>query len=212
MNAELSVDLKRKRGRPRQDQGPAPELILNAALSAFAQYGWAGTDLRKIAKVAGVDSALIARRYDGKLGLWRAVVDNVSATMKRWQAIDDLADLPLSDQLRIVIERFVLLSVAQPDLGRFFIDQIAELGERRNYVIEHIWCVHRAHVLPLLERAAAERLAALGSDPETFHAILVGAVAMPLLNRSIALPDIETDAGRERFMRNIMAVFHPVAV
>ncbi|MFZ3484653.1 TetR/AcrR family transcriptional regulator [Sphingomonas sp. 3-13AW] len=209
MTVETAVPFKRSRGRPRQDQGPDPEEILSAALSAFAKYGWAGADLRKIAKVAGVDSALIARRYDGKVGLWRAIVDHVSTTLKRWQALDDLEGLPLADQLRVVIERFVLLSLEQPDLGRFFIDQIAEPGERRTYVIEQIWSVHRAHVMPLLQRAAEEGLLPPGSDPETFHAVLVGAVAMPLLTRSIALPDIDTDAGRERFVSTIMGLFRP---
>jgi TetR/AcrR family transcriptional regulator len=206
-----AAEFKRKRGRPRQHEGPDPEKILQAALSAFAQYGWAGTDLRRIAQAAGVDSSLIARRYDGKVGLWRAIVDNVSTTMKRSQALDGMEDLPVREQLRVVIERFVTLSLDQPDLGRFFIDQIAEPGERRSYVIEQIWAVHRAHVMPLLECAAAEGLLPPGSDPERFHAILVGAVAMPLLTRSIALPDIETEVGRARFMRNIMALFHPDA-
>lgn len=211
MTAAAIADIRRKRGRPRQDEGPDPAQILSAALSAFAQYGWAGTDLRKIARVAGVDSSLIARRYDGKFGLWRAIVDHVSATLKRWQAVDGLDDLPLIEQLRLVIERFVLLSIAQPDLGRFFIDQVAEPGERRTYVMEHIWSVHRAHVMPLLNRAADEGLLPPGCDPETFHAVLIGAVAMPLLTRSICLPDIDTQAGRDRFMRNIMALFHPTS-
>lgn len=207
MISDAVGDARRKRGRPRQDEGPDPRLILNAALSAFARYGWDGTDLRKIARMAGVDSALIARRYEGKIGLWRAIVDNVSETLKCWQQGTDLTGLSIREQLALTIERFVILSLEQPDLGRFFIDQIAEVGERRNYVLEHIWLLHRRQILPLLEEAKAQGALPQGCDPETFHSMLVGAVSMPLLARSVALPDVETEEGRHRFVQNVLGLF-----
>ncbi|PBN41413.1 TetR/AcrR family transcriptional regulator [Sphingobium sp. D43FB] len=207
MMSHAPADLKRKRGRPRQDEGPDPEQILKAALSAFAKYGWAGTDLRNIAKVAGVDSSLIVRRYDGKMGLWRAIVDNVSCTLKRWQAMDEQTDLPVRDRLCLMIEGFVGISLDQPDLGRFFIDQISEVGERRTYVIEQIWSVHRGLVMPLLKEAEAEGVLPPGCNADIYHSILVGAVAMPLLTRTVSLPGIDTAQQREAFLHNILSLF-----
>jgi hypothetical protein len=40
-------------------------------------------------------------------------------------------------------------------------------------------------------------------------AMLIGAVAMPLMMRSVALPSVDHDGGGEEFLRNVTALFAP---
>ena len=201
---------RRMRGRPRADDAPDSEAIVRAALSAFAQYGWEGTHLRQVAEVAGVDTALIARRFDGKMGLWCAIVDHVSARLS--EALDASGNEWEGDagqRLAAVVDRFVQLSLEMPDLGRFFIDQIAKPGERRLYTIEKMWCVFRDALLPLVEAARRQGKLAPVQDGANYVAILIGAVAMPLMMRSVALGDMTTESERKAFAQDIVALFIP---
>jgi len=202
--------IKRSRGRPRKEDAPEPAGILHAALSAFAQHGYAGVSLRNISQEAGVDAALIARRYDGKFGLWRAVVDEVSAGLKNaYLPAAQGPEIALEARLHATIERFVLFSLDMPDLGRFFADEISRPGERRNYVIEQIWNVNNEALLPLLREAQGAGMLPPECDAETFLTMLIGAVAMPLMMRSVALPGINSEEGKAAYMRNALSLFRP---
>jgi TetR/AcrR family transcriptional regulator len=206
----VEVTQRRARGRPRKEDAPEPELILEAALRSFARLGYGGVTLRGIAREADVDSSLIARRYDGKFGLWRAVVDHVSAQLAQIDKDATPADTA-RNRLDRMIARFVSLSLAMPDFGRFFIDEIAQPGERRNYIVSRIWEVHRAAMLPVTEAAASEQLIPDGCSPHIYVAMLVGAVAMPLMMRSVALPDLDATGGHTAFLTNVMVLFAPFA-
>lgn len=204
----LETNARRSRGRPRKDEGPEPSAILRAALRAFAQHGYAGVSLRAISQEAGVDAALIVRRYDGKFGLWRAVVDEVAAGLhEAYRLAPDDGCTPIEARLHGTIERFVLFSLDMPDLGRFFADEIARPGERRNYIVEQVWDVNRTALLPLLREAEVAGILPPGCDAETVLTMLIGAVAMPLMMRSVALPDIGSDEGRAVYMRNALSLF-----
>jgi AcrR family transcriptional regulator len=60
---------ERKRG-PRQDGVQARELILDAARGQFAEQGYEGATMRAIARVAGVDPALVSYYFGSKSGLF----------------------------------------------------------------------------------------------------------------------------------------------
>jgi AcrR family transcriptional regulator len=60
---------ERKRG-PRQDGVQARELILDAARAQFAEQGYEGATMRAIARVAGVDPALVSYYFGSKSGLF----------------------------------------------------------------------------------------------------------------------------------------------
>lgn len=55
--------------------------ILDAALEAFAEQGFAGTTTREIAARADVNLGLIKYYFGSKDALWRAVVDSVFAAL-----------------------------------------------------------------------------------------------------------------------------------
>lgn len=202
----MVTELRRSRGRPRKEEGPDPARILQAAITAFACHGWEGTNLRQVAEAAGVDAALIARRYDGKMGLWRAIVDHVSQRLKQVFAEATLpADATHQQRLAHSIDAFVRLNLSMPDLGRFFIDQIARPGLRRDYVIERMWAVFRDAMTPIM--AAAQEGAPRRRDPAMTVALLLGAVAMPLMMRSVALGDMDDPAQAEAFVDHVLTLF-----
>lgn len=82
---------------PRDERGVLAARILDAAREAFAETGWAGTTIRAVARVAGVDPALVYHYFDSKEGLLDAAtnpparwLENVATT---WAApVDDLGE------------------------------------------------------------------------------------------------------------------------
>jgi AcrR family transcriptional regulator len=59
-----------KRRGPRQDGVQAREAILEAARGQFAEQGYEGATMRAIARVAGVDPALVSYYFGSKSGLF----------------------------------------------------------------------------------------------------------------------------------------------
>ena len=74
----MVTTVRRGRGRPPRSEDSRQDEILRAALRAFAQGGYEGTNLRRIAADADVDVALIAHHFGSKLGLWKAAVDSLA--------------------------------------------------------------------------------------------------------------------------------------
>jgi TetR/AcrR family transcriptional regulator len=107
--------------KPRRSPGPQerrrdPErtraLIVEAATAEFAAHGFAGARISAIAGRAGVNQQLISYYFDGKEGLYRAIVDD-------WRRRDrDLStpDTPLPERLR----RYAMEALHNPDGVRLF--------------------------------------------------------------------------------------------
>jgi len=206
------ISERRGRGRPRGDAAPDPAALLDAALVSFAEHGFAGANLRAIAATAGVNVALIARNYGSKFGLWKAAVDQISSRMRlahaRIAALHD-DSAPIAVRLREAIDQFVLFSAGLPELGRFFSDEVARAGERRDYVIEHIWSVHRDSMLPLLREGKAAGIVPAATDPEFLFFMMIGAVSMPLMIRPVIEMELEGDLedATVRLSRNVASLF-----
>lgn len=191
----------RGRGRPPADCAPDPEQLTRIALSAFAARGYEGTSLRTIAARAGVDPALLSRRYGSKMGLWKATVDRLAERMAAFQRrVSALhaarPEIPPSERLRRTVRAFVTFNSEVPELGRFFTDEIEQPGERRRYLIERIWRPHAAVLGTLAGDACRNANTPTQNDD---HAMLVlvltGMVSMPLMMRSLA--EEGADEGKE---------------
>ena len=53
------------------------ERILKTAIKLFAQKGYSGTSVREIAKIAGVNVAMISYYWGGKKELYQEIIDNM---------------------------------------------------------------------------------------------------------------------------------------
>src|SRR4051812_45978949 len=73
----------RPRGRPTTVHAPVPsdDDLLDAALAAFAEFGYEGTSVREIARRLEVSHNLIPQRFGSKERLWYAAVDHGFGTL-----------------------------------------------------------------------------------------------------------------------------------
>ncbi len=67
--------------RPRLSRQERRESILAAAAAAFAHGGYTETSMEEIASRAGVSKVLLYRHTEGKVELYRAILEDVLATM-----------------------------------------------------------------------------------------------------------------------------------
>lgn len=65
--------------RPR-DADRTRVAILAAARTLFSTRGFANTGVREVAELAGVNSSLVGRYFGSKLGLFRAVLEEIDVT------------------------------------------------------------------------------------------------------------------------------------
>jgi AcrR family transcriptional regulator len=210
-----TISARRGRGRPKGGLAPDRGALLAAALVNFSEHGFAGANVRAIADAAGVNVALISRYYGSKLGLWKAAVDHVSSRMRLAYASPPPSkdDRPIAIRLGEAIDRFVRFSVDAPELGRFFSDEVARPGERCDYVLDHIWKLHRDTMLPLLSEGKAARLVPPSADPELLLVMLIGAVSMPLMIRPVIDMELgqqgaaDGDEAVRLLTRNVSALF-----
>ncbi len=109
--------------------------VLDAALDAFAEEGFAGTSVRSLARSIGVHHNHIPQRFGSKEQLWYAAVDHgfrvirrdlVTLTHTRFP--DDLA------RLRAGIVRYVEINAMRPSMLRIINQEAVLGGERLEYL------------------------------------------------------------------------------
>src|SRR3984893_14891448 len=129
----------KRTGRPKAQDAPATiEQILDAALCAFATYGYDGVAVRTLNRELGVSHNLIHQRFGSKQGLWYAAVDRAYS-----QQITELAtafDPTLSDpldQLNHAIRRFVHYSAERPELLGLMNIEARLDSERLDYIYDN---------------------------------------------------------------------------
>ncbi|MGH3380011.1 MAG: TetR/AcrR family transcriptional regulator [Actinoallomurus sp.] len=109
---------RRPPGRPPADGDVfAAETILQAALHAFATYGYEGVSVRTLNRQLGGSHSLVNQRFGSKAALWRAAADYGFGRITR--DLSEVFDPTISDpleQLRRWIHRFLVLSADHPEL------------------------------------------------------------------------------------------------
>ena len=77
------------RHTPEQEQPSTSEAIRAAAFQLFGEHGFGGTSVRAIAKVAGIDPALVIRHFGSKEALFLSTVEaEVERLITRLDAAD----------------------------------------------------------------------------------------------------------------------------
>jgi AcrR family transcriptional regulator len=120
--------------------------ILEAAITLFAQKGFAAVGVREIAAEAGVNIAMISYYYDGKIGILKEIMEEFFNKLSLvFEGIDDESKIP-EDCLRGLIHNIVqfvrknteLTMVSYNELP-LDIPEIAELkAERITSIIQRI--------------------------------------------------------------------------
>ena len=183
--APRSRSASRRRAKP----APAPERILSAALSAFAERGFEGATTREIAAAAGVPQGLIAYHYESKQALWEAAVDSVFAELANdlGGVLAALGDVDSVARWRALTKRFARFAARRPELHCLMTHEGAHDGPRLRYLVDR-------HVRPLFEASTSLiREAVPGVDVAHLHYVLIGAVA----HLFAVAPEFERLTGRD---------------
>jgi TetR/AcrR family transcriptional regulator len=152
-------------GERKRDPERSRERILDAALVEFGEHGYAGARIGAIARRAGVNQQLISYYFDGKEGLYRALIE-------RWRSLStelNQPDAPL-DQ---VIGAFANVAAEQRHWARLLVWQ-ALAGDREPDSAQY----HQAMVADLRKRQGAGEIAE-DLDPAYTMLALLGATIAP---------------------------------
>lgn len=117
------------------DQVDAKERLLMAAVKVFGEHGYEGTSTRALANEAGVNISAIAYYFNGKDGLYRAVLESIGNMARSVMSgmLDDIrtalntgtmTDEKARDFLHRVVTsfaRFLLSERASPYIARILI-------------------------------------------------------------------------------------------
>lgn len=163
----------------KRNSAATKDRILRVAIDQFAEHGFATTGVRKIAKLAKCDPALIGRYYDSKEGLYRAVLESVSSAMDisvlescdrcEWPAV--LAQTLLRPEARTATKIYIR-GVANPDTAQIFHESIM-----------------RSFVEPLSKLIGADGL----RKAQAINAIVIGYATNSLMGDSEDLELISRD-------------------
>ena len=176
------------RWRRRKEARPAD--IAAAALSVFAEKGFAGARIEEIARRAGVSKGTLYLYYHGKAELFRAVVrevviPNVDAVRAAFLA----SDMPFATIVRQLLPTFAGIVTRVP------IGAVAKMviGESRNFPeLAKVWhdeVIGQAvgMIATLIERAQAKGEVRPG-DPRTHAFSIMGPMLIGVLWRETFTP------------------------
>ena len=102
------------------------EQILDAALRAFAQQGFARTTNKDIAREAGITPGLIYHYFESKEALFRAIIDSRSPLQVVRTPPPHLLDQPPEVALRHFIQQLLAIAEGEPfvQLIRLFLPEV----------------------------------------------------------------------------------------
>ena len=163
------------------EQSPdSRELLLIAALRAFAERGFDGATARDIATEAGVNHGLIRYYFGDKEKLWRAAVDRAFSQLAAGLETVGRDPSVTDDRERagLLIRNYVRFVARHPEFVRLMHEEGKRKGPRMRWIVDH-------HVKPMFE--AVEQLTrkrgvlrGLPDDiaPLHLHYILAGSVGL----------------------------------
>ncbi|MEM9731360.1 MAG: TetR/AcrR family transcriptional regulator, partial [Myxococcota bacterium] len=168
----------------RPDWGTAREALLEAAAQEFAENGFRGASVSRIAKRTGVTQPLINHHFGSKDGLWRAVLDWTFADME--DALAEAMDPALSndEQLIEIVRQIVHFFARKPELARIVTTETNHPSEAFDYLFTKYLKPMLTLTQALLKKAKKEGNTDL--DPRLVHFIVVGAAMQPFTEAEIA--------------------------
>jgi len=151
----------------KRDAERTRERILDAALVEFGEHGYAGARIGAIARRAGANQQLISYYFDGKEGLYRALIE-------RWRTMSAELNRPEAP-LDEVVAAFIDVGEEQRHWVRLLIWQSLS-GDRDEGGVQH----RRSMVDDLRRRQEAGEIAP-DVDPAYLQLALFGAALAPTM-------------------------------
>ena len=134
------MSTKRKRGRPSIATKTNRELLLKAALKAFALSGFEGTNVKQLAEEAGVAPSLFYHHFKNKEGLWQAALQleakQLAQAMKAAE-IENQSTNPIN-VLKQWMHAFIYFSAKHPEFHQVISYEMAHPSTRADWLLTHI--------------------------------------------------------------------------
>ena len=193
------MDRSDAKPRQRREQTRAIETrerIIDAATAEFAQNGFEGASLRKVAQKAKARHTAITYYFDGKEGLWQAVFDKRlhELLIRREKRLEGLRGVDDTTKLKILFEDFIRHSAKDLELHKLMTQAAAGSGPEFDPHIAEYLRGSRDLTLPLI-RAAQEAGAFIKGDPDHMNYLFIGAATRIFMQAK----EVESVTGRSPF-------------
>lgn len=156
--------------------------LLRAATCAFADLGYDRADLRGIARVAGVDPALVRVHFGTKAGLWLACVDGIVAEVAPLLAesrrLSAATDQPVAERLPRLIRVLAAFAAAHPEVRQFVAQHALESPERAQLLTDRLVRSFYQSLRPLLIEGIAAGVIRV-EHPAIFFSLMIHALHQP---------------------------------
>jgi TetR/AcrR family transcriptional regulator len=172
------------------------ERILAAAYDEFAERGYDGASTRSVAARAGVQHPLVAYHFDGKEGLWRALMTAVSFNFLEHfkEHIDDLSDDDNVARLRRLQEEFIRFAAKNPQFHWLMSHEGKRASERLTWLVEERVKSYFDVIVRLI-RSAQRAGRYVAGDPYHLQYLFIGAVTRMFMLSA----EVEQVMGRSPF-------------
>ncbi len=197
--------------KPSSSERPTPpadaegrERILSAALRSFAERGFDGTTTAGVARAAGVTQPLVHHHFGSKKGLWQAAMDALFSEVRMFTSFDPQS--PSTDALLHVVERFVRLCAARPELPRIISRESAQPGPRLTYLVDR----HLRSQYQEIATALRQQQAVGAIDPKLRPELLIyfvtGAASHLFDIGALAKEALGVDVDRDQTLQEFVAL------
>jgi AcrR family transcriptional regulator len=183
--------------------GCKPEQILKGAMQVFLKHGYAGTSMDRVAAEAGVSKHTIYNHFQGKEGLFAALIERL---VLRHFHLEFGCELPLSEPPTKVLHRlaevvlgrmddpeyiaFVRLMIAEsgrfPELAQLYLQEVVNRG---NQVLSNYLRSHPSFEVP---------------DPEITAQIFFGSLVTFILSQEVLHGKQTMPLPRERLVGSLV--------
>lgn len=130
-------------------------VILESALTEFAEKGYQGASTRSIGKRAGLHFTLITYHFGNKDQLWRAVAEHYFSEITELWTKTALSsdDLTAIDQIRNEFRELLYFELVHPDFHNFMVREVREGGPRFVWLMDTFLSPVMRRLIPQIEQA-----------------------------------------------------------
>jgi AcrR family transcriptional regulator len=147
--------------------------LLAAAAAEFAARGFAGANVDRIAKAAGVNKAMIYYHFASKAALYREILRDMFAAVAAAVTAVDASDAEPADKVRAFVDAIATAAEARPHFPPIWFREIAEGGAHLDpATLAHVTAVVRTLGRILHEGQSAGRFEKV--NPMLIHAGIIG--------------------------------------
>jgi AcrR family transcriptional regulator len=125
-HAPRAAGQARRRAAPPAD--PSRDRLFAAAAAAFAEHGFAGTSVDRIADAADLNKAMLYYHFGSKAGLYREILQDMFSAVGARVTQVAASSLAPADKLRAFIADFAAAAEARPHFPPIWFREVAEGG------------------------------------------------------------------------------------